>query len=177
MKRSRRSEGDQQGRCSPGRIFLIPFPRSAACISRHQTPRQLWFRLHLCITPRQITYRSLQHPFFTQICITENAPTLQDPEAEEKPRSNSKCVTVDSNFSLCQYHISCFLMLVYMLYVMLCLSQFWERCPGMVTGFPLVGISLYSSSTFPAYLEFLLNSLKLWEPVQFYPVLDAQHWT
>lgn len=75
-----------------------------------------------------------------------------------------------------QYHISCFLRLVYMLYVIFRLSQFWEKCLRMVTGFPPEGISLYSSSTSPAYLEFLLNSLKLWEPVQIYPVLDAQHW-
>lgn len=42
----------------------------------------------------------------------------------------------------------------------------------MLSGFPLVGIPVYSPSIFPRYLEFfLLNSLRLWEPIH------AQYWT
>jgi len=48
-----------------------------------------------------------------------------------------------------------------MLYVIFKLSQL-EKCPGMLSGFPLVGIPVYSPSIFPRYLEFfLLKSLRL----------------
>lgn len=116
------------GQISPGRIFLIP----AACISCHHIPSLLCFGLHHWITPRQTTYRSQIPPFFIHICITENVPTGQDLEAEETPSPRS--VTVDSRFY--SVNISCFLVLVCVLYAVFRLSRFWERCPGMVTGFP-----------------------------------------